>query len=132
MSTTVQIPPAAIAPASSREDALGKALIALETLFRQGAVEAESQGKDPVTACRGDFELMSMWLPELYERLTDPARRLEDLAADHELDIRVSSAPGLTEACLLDDESVLVIPAGQPATKSLAQLRAALTAREQA
>ncbi|WP_019073269.1 hypothetical protein [Streptomyces hokutonensis] len=133
MSTTVQSSQQADSPAKEAHvDAIGTALLALERLFRAGAARAEAEGKTPAEACRGDLELLEMWLPELYDRFTTPARMLEDLAAEHDLEIRTTASPGLTGVCVLAEESVVVVPASLAPTAALTQLRAQLAERGQA
>lgn len=133
MSTTVQSSQQAGSPArEAHVDAIGNALLALERLFRAGAARAEAEGKTPAEACRGDLELLEMWLPELYERFTAPGRRLEDLAADHGLELRTTGARDFTQVCVLAEEAVAVVPAGLDPATALAQLRAELAVRGQA
>ncbi|MGW1530355.1 hypothetical protein [Streptomyces sp. NPDC002159] len=126
MSPTVQNPPAASTERATHSDAIGKALLAIESLFQAGAALADAEGKSPTEICRGDLALMEMWLPELYDRLTNPARMLEDLAASRDLEIRTTAAPGAEDLLVVAGEGVVTVPADMPAETALTELRAAL------
>ncbi|MEU9406225.1 hypothetical protein AB0E08_11030 [Streptomyces sp. NPDC048281] len=133
MSTTVQSSPTAgNLTVGRRADAVTNALLALETLFRATVDQAEARGQDPAVAGRDEADLVKFWATELCDRFTNPERRLEDLAAEHDIDVRTSSASGLTEACLVDSDGILVVPVGQDPADTFAQLRAALAERGQA
>ncbi|MGW2501851.1 hypothetical protein ACWCXL_12165 [Streptomyces sp. NPDC001588] len=126
MSSTVQNPPVPSSERETHSDAIGRALLAIESLFKAGAALADAEDKSPAEICRGDLALVEMWLPELYDRLTNPARMLDDLAASHDLEIRTTAAPGAEDLLVIAGEGVVIVPADMPAETALTELRAAL------
>ncbi|XUL89705.1 hypothetical protein ACQ86D_26320 [Streptomyces galilaeus] len=114
------------------DGALMDALTAVERLFRLGAEQARAEGRDPAEFCCTGLTAIVSMAPDLYARFTDPEQALEDLAADHDIEIRRTTTISLTQAWLFQDDPLFLVPASLPPTAALTQLRAALAERTQA
>jgi hypothetical protein len=112
--------------------ALMDALVSVERLFRIGAEQARVEGRDPAEFCRTGLTAVVSIAPDLYARFTDPEQVLEDLAAEHGIEIRRTTTISLTQAWLFRDDPLFLVPASLPAAAALEQLRAALAERGQA